>query len=238
MREETAMQDQAFVFPASYAQQRLWFLDQLVPGNAFYNVPATLRLTTPLDVEALRQSLGEIVRRHETLRTTFAVVDGQPMQVIAPQLEVELPVTDLRHLPGAERSREATRLAAQEAQRPFDLARGPLLRAGLLRLGEADHLLLLTVHHIVADGWSMGILFRELAALYTAVAAGRPSPLPELPIQYADYAYWRQQLAELPVQALPTDRPRPAATSFRGARQVLTLPAGLSAALKALSQRE
>ena len=242
--------------PLSFAQQRLWFLDQFQPGSPVYNIPAALRITAPLNAFALEQSLNEIVRRHEALRTTFAAVDGRPVQVIAPALRVPLPVTDLRGLPQTERETEATRLATQEAQHPFDLARGPLVRATLLRLGAGDHVLLLTMHHIVSDGWSMGVFFRELAVLYEAYATGKPSPLPELPVQYADFAqwqrqwlqgevlaahltYWKQHLAGAPeVLELPTDRPRPAVQSFRGATYPFTLPPALSTALKTLSQRE
>src|SRR5215472_5266709 len=163
-----------YVFPVSFAQQRLWFLDQLLPGNPLYNIPAALRLKTPLNVAALRRSLNEIVRRHEALRTCFSVVDGRPVQVLSPALELELPVADLRSIPEGERENEALRLAGAEAQRPFDLATGPLLRANLLQLAEADYVLLLVMHHIVTDGWSMGVFFRELTDLYGAFIMGRP----------------------------------------------------------------
>src|SRR6266576_2564818 len=249
------MNDSTYLFPVSFAQQRLWFLDQLLPGNPFYNIPAALRLKTRLNVAALRRSLNEIVRRHEALRTCFSVVDGQPVQVIAPVLELELAVADLGGIAEGERENEALRLAGAEAQRPFDLATGPLLRASLLQLADADYVLLLVMHHIVTDGWSMGVFFRELTDLYGAFVMGRPSPLPPLPIQYADYAvwqrqwldgevrqrqvgYWREQLAELPVLELPTDRPRPAVQSFRGGHHALRLEAGLTAGLRQLSQRE
>ena len=202
-------------FPLSFAQQRLWFLDQLVPGSFLYNENATLRLLFPLNVALLGESLNEIVRRHEALRTTFEVVDGQPVQVIAPALILPLPVVDLRELPELRRETEALRLATEEAQRPFDLARGPLMRTTLLRLGEHEYMFLLTMHHIVGDGWSMSVFSRELAAIYAAFSMGQPSPLPDLPIQYADFAvwqrqwlqgevletqlaYWKQQLADLP----------------------------------------
>src|SRR5215207_166577 len=212
----------------SFAQQRLWFLDQLQPGSAAYNIPAAVRLGGALDTTAFGRALTEVVRRHESLRTTFAVRDGQPVQLIHPAGPLELPVTDLGHLGAELREAEARRLAAVEARRPFDLARGPLLRVQLLRLAAEEHVLLLTMHHIVSDGWSMGVLVKEAAALYRAFAAGRPSPLAELPVQYADYAawqrgwlqgevlesqiaYWREQLAGAPpVLELPTDHPRPA----------------------------
>jgi amino acid adenylation domain-containing protein/non-ribosomal peptide synthase protein (TIGR01720 family) len=239
--------------PLSFSQRRLWFLDQLVPGNAFYNIPAGVRLKGRADLAALRRTLDEIVRRHEALRTSFAAAGGEPYQVIAPSQAVPLPRADLRRLPAARREAEAVRLTAGEAQRPFDLARGPLLRAHLLLLGSDELALLLTVHHIVSDGWSMGVLYRELGALYEAFAAGRPSPLAELPVQYADYAwwqvqalrgevrerhlaYWRRQLAALPVLQLPTDRPRPRFETFRGAAESAVLAPSLVAALKAFSQ--
>ncbi|RMF31802.1 MAG: amino acid adenylation domain-containing protein, partial [Chloroflexi bacterium] len=242
--------------PLSFSQQRLWFLDQLEPNSPLYNIPDAVRITGPLDVGVLEQSLNEIVRRHEVLRTTFAAVDGRPIQVIAPELHLPLPVVDLRGLPKARREEEALRLATEEAQRPFDLARGPLLRALLLRLDEEEHIALLTVHHTVSDGWSTGVFMGEMAALYEAFAAGKPSPLPELPIQYADFAvwqrewlqgevleaqlaYWKEQLAGLPpILELPTDRPRPAFQTFRGDYQTFTLPEELTQAIKELCQRE
>jgi amino acid adenylation domain-containing protein len=241
--------------PLSFAQQRLWFLDQLVPGNPFYNVDTTMRLHLALDTEALEHSLDEVVRRHEALRTTFRVSDGQPVQVIAPALKLDVPVVNLCHLPDSTREAEAAHLAQLEAQRPFDLSEGPLIRASLLKLGEQDYLLLLTMHHIVTDGWSMGVLFEELGALYETYSAGRESRLPELPLQYADFAvwqrgwlrgevleqqlgYWKQQLADIPALQLPTDRVRPAISTYRGARVPLSFPATLTAELKELSRRE
>ncbi|HEX8351419.1 MAG TPA: amino acid adenylation domain-containing protein, partial [Pyrinomonadaceae bacterium] len=244
--------------PLSFAQQRLWFLDQLEPGASAYNVPLAVRLTGQLDAGALARSLSEIVSRHESLRTTFDVAaDGQPVQVIADARVTEVPLEDLRGLPEAVREDEARRLARAEAERPFDLTRGPLLRARLLRLSDEEHVLLVTMHHIVSDGWSMGVLVREVAALYGAYAAGAvESPLAELPIQYADFAvwqreflqgerleaelaYWRGRLGgELPVLELPTDRPRPAMLTHRGARQTHTLPPALVAALRDLGREE
>jgi amino acid adenylation domain len=239
--------------PLSFAQQRLWFLDQLVPSNPFYNVDATIRLNLELDVVALERSLNEIVRRHEALRTTFALVDGEPVQVIAPELAVPLPLVDLRAHP--EREVEAYRLATAEALRPFDLARGPLVRTCLLRLGEAEWVLLLTMHHIVSDGWSMGVSYRELTALYGAFASGGPSPLSELPIQYADFAvwqrgwlsgsvlaeqlaYWKERLAGLPRLELPTDYPRPPVLTYAGGSHAFTLPPALAERLKTLVRGE
>ncbi len=240
----------------SFAQQRLWFLDQLAPGNLFYNIPMLVRLTGDLDIQALEQSLDEIVRRHEILRTTFATVDGQPTQVIAPELKLPLPVVDLADLPEAEREEGARRLAMQEARRPFDLARGPLLRARLFRLGKEDHIAVVTMHHIISDGWSMDVFVRELAVLYEAFKQGHPSPLPELPIQYADFAYWqrewlqgevmecqlaywKEQLSGRPLMLdLPTDRPRPALQSWQGATESFALPLDLLKKLRALSREE
>src|SRR5215210_570001 len=170
--------------PLSFGQQRLWFLDQLVPGEPFYNLASTLRLSGKLDVPALERSLGEITRRHESLRTTFRPGDGQPVQVIGPAAPLTLSVEDLGSLPRAEREAAALHLAREEARRPFDLARGPLLQATLLRLAAEEHVLLLTIHHIVFDGWSAGVLWRELGELYQAYVTGHRSPLAELPIQY------------------------------------------------------
>ncbi|MBD1900675.1 non-ribosomal peptide synthetase [Trichocoleus sp. DQ-A3] len=255
----------------SFAQQRLWFLDQLVPNNAFYNVPAAVRLVGSLNLAALEKTFNEIVRRHEALRTTFVTVEGQPVQAIASTLTVPLPVIDLRSrcvsvgeaaLKGlGELETEARRITTQEAQRPFDLSKDPFLRVTLLRLDESEYVLLLVLHHIVSDGWSMGVLIRELAALYTTFASCKDdqfsvsTPLPELPIQYADFAhwqrewlqgevletqlaYWRRQLEGISILNLPTDRPRPAVQSYRGATQLLQLPKSLSKALEALSQQE
>ncbi|MFZ5918494.1 MAG: amino acid adenylation domain-containing protein, partial [Chloroflexota bacterium] len=242
--------------PLSFAQQRLWFLDHLEPGSPLYNIAAAVRVVGSLDAGALAHSLNEIVRRHEVLRTTFRTQDGRPAQVVAPEMHLSLPLTDLGHLPAEEREAEALRLAQEEAQRPFDLARGPLLRARLLRLEQQDHIVLLTMHHIVSDGWSMGVLIRELSELYPAFLAGQPSPLPPLPLQYVDFAhwqrgwlqgealeaqldYWRQQLAgSLPLLELPTDRPRPAVQSVNGALQSFKLSRSLSAELRALSRQE
>jgi alpha-ketoglutarate-dependent taurine dioxygenase/acyl carrier protein len=179
--------------PLSFAQQRLWLLDQLEPNNTAYNMPAALRLVGSLNIAALEQSFNEIARRHEVLRTTFTEVNGQPVQVIAPSLTLKIPIVDLQVLPETERDAEVLRLAAKETQLPFDLARGPLLRVTLLKLGLSEHVLLLTMHHIVSDAWSDGVFIRELAALYEAFCAGQPSPLPELSIQYADFAHWQRQ---------------------------------------------
>jgi amino acid adenylation domain-containing protein len=242
--------------PPSSAQQRLWFLDRLEPNSALYNIPAAVLVEGELCVASLRRSLNEIVRRHEALRTTFAVQDGQPVQVIAPSLELEPPLIDLTALPAEERERARAHLSAEEARAPFDLSAGPLLRAKLLRLGEGEHVLLLTLHHIVSDGWSMGVLIREMKALYEAYVEGRESPLPELTIQYADFAQWQRQLIEdgwlreemdywrerltppPPALELPTDRPRPVAQTHNGSAESLTLPAETTDSLKALGLGE
>jgi acyl-CoA synthetase (AMP-forming)/AMP-acid ligase II len=237
--------------PLSFSQQRMWFLDQLEPGNPAYNRPSSIRLTGPLNVAALEKSLNEIIRRHEVLRTHFPMNNGTAIQVIASNLNLTLSVTDLSDWP--DRETEAQRLAASEAQRSFDLAQGPLIRVGLLRLNKDVHVLLLTMHHIVFDGWSMGVLLRELATLYNAFCIGKPSPLAKLPVQYVDFAhwqwlqgetlntqlsYWKQKLADISVLNLPTDRPRPAVQTFRGGKQSLVLSKSLSDSLKALSQQE
>ena len=250
-----AMPEEAFICPASFAQQRLWFVSQLAPENPVFNLNGALRLTMPLSVGVLERSLDEIVRRHEALRTTFGTVDGQPVQMIAARSTSTLRLVDLRGLAEGDKAAEVMRLATAEARQPFDLARGPLLRTTLLQLGGQEHVFLLTLHHIVSDGWSVGLFWKELSTLYYAFAAGQSSPLPELPIQYADYAlwqrewlqgdvleqqlqYWKRQLADLPILQLPTDHPRPAVQSFRGAYCPVLFPPELTRELKGLSQRE
>src|SRR2546422_1816398 len=241
---------------ASYAQERFWFLHQFDPGSSVLNLPAQFRLLGRLDGATLRRSLQEVVNRHEALRTTFAVLDGQLFQVLAPTLTVALPVVDLRHLPESERQGEAWKQATEQTQQPFDLARGPLLRAMLFRLGEEEHVLLFVLHHIIFDGWSMGVLAREASILYEAFSTGQSSPLPDLPIQYADFAerqrqlserdrlpeeleYWKQELGgSFPQLTLPTDRQRPPVQTFRGGVESLTLSQQLSNALTAVSRRE
>jgi amino acid adenylation domain-containing protein len=248
--------------PLSFAQQRLWFLEHINPGSSTYNIPAAVRLTGKLDVRALEQSFKEIVRRHEALRTSFATVDGQPVQVIAPTSGqvlnqfLPLPMVDFQDLTSAQQEIEARRLAVEESQRPFNLAQGPMLRITLLRLSEAEHILLLAMHHIASDGWSIGVLIRELAALYEAFSTGKPSPLPELPIQYVDFAvwqrqwlqgesleaqlaYWKQQLgSNPPALQLPTDRPRAAVKTSQASTHSFLIPARLSEALQVLSRQE
>ncbi|HSF41157.1 MAG TPA: condensation domain-containing protein, partial [Thermoanaerobaculia bacterium] len=232
--------------PLSFAQQRLWFLDRMAPGASLYHMPALLRLTGPLDVAALAAAFSGVVRRHEALRTTFPVRGGEPRQEIHPPRPVPLPVVDLSGVP----EEETWRLGLAEARRPFDLAAGPLLRALLLRLGPEEHVLAVTMHHIVSDGESAGILVRELAALYGG------APLPGLPVQYADFAvwqrrwlegpvlesqlaWWKERLAGAPpVLPLPTDRPRPAVRTGRGGRHAFAVPPDLGAALRDLAARE
>ncbi|HYH78578.1 MAG TPA: amino acid adenylation domain-containing protein, partial [Longimicrobium sp.] len=248
--------ERAAPLPLSFAQERLWFLDRLEPGSATYNIPAAWRLGGALDEAALERSLSEIVRRHEALRTTFTAVDGSPVQVVAPFDGFALPVEDLSGLGEADREAAVRRRAGEEAARPFDLAAGPLFRAALLRLGGEDHVLLLSMHHVVGDGWSMGVLFRELSALYAAYREGRESPLSELAVQYADYAvwqreqlegealdrqlaYWRERLAGAPeLLELPTDHPRPAVQTFRGATVLVEISPELLERLQRLGRSE
>jgi amino acid adenylation domain-containing protein len=240
--------------PLSFAQQRLWFLEQLGDSNN-YIVPATSRLTGPLNVEALERSINVIVERHDVLRTTFTMIDNQPMQVIAPRLSLPLLKSDVSHLPESERNVETRRLC-EEALRPFNLERGPLIRASLVRLAEEEHLLCLTMHHIVSDGWSLGVLIGELATLYENFVEGTTSSLPELPIQYADFAvwqrqwlrgaelerqlkYWREHLGDnTPVLELPTDKPRLPVPTYSGSFVTYDLGKAQTDALKELSRRE
>ncbi|HZN09468.1 MAG TPA: condensation domain-containing protein, partial [Pyrinomonadaceae bacterium] len=234
--------------PLSFAQQRVWFLEQLYPNTPTYNMPIAVRLTGALDTVALERALNEIVRRHEVLRTSFRNTDRDPIQVVT-DAQVTLLIRD-------EQESRVSQLAKDEALTPFDLSHGPLLRATLLRLNEEEHVLLLTTHHIASDGWSMGILMRETVALYNAFSKGQPSPLPDLRIQYADFAawqrqrlagealnaevdYWREQLGHnFPVLDLPTDHPRPRLQSFTGGYETLVIDEELSDAIKTVSRRE
>ncbi|MFZ6028858.1 MAG: condensation domain-containing protein, partial [Chloroflexota bacterium] len=242
--------------PLSFAQERLWFLEQLDPGKTTYSIPFALRICGLLDVAALRQCLQEVVRRHEILRTNFRVVDERPVQVIAPPVVFALPQIDLQNLPLAERDAAVLRFIEQEVRRPFDLANDPLLRCCLLQLGLDEYVLFLNVHHIISDGWSVRIFAQEVFSLYNASVKQGVPPLVDLPIQYADYAtwqrdklqgealdvqlnYWKQQLAgAAPVLDLPTDRPRPQVQRFRGAHLPLVLPISLTQALKSFSKQE
>jgi len=246
-------------FPLSFSQLREWLLEQLDPGTPVYNLPGGARVLGPLDLDALRRSVGEIVRRHESLRTTFQPPDqassGEPVQVVDPGVTVDVPLLDLSFLPPAVRDAEAARLMAAERRLPFDLGVGPLLRFFVLRLGPEDHLAPFSMHHIVSDGWSTALLYAELVSLYEAFSTGAPSPLPELPVQYADFAvwqrerlqgdfleeqvgYWRDQLSgSPPLLPLPIDRPRPPVQRLRGAVAPITLGPELIKAAKVLGQR-
>ena len=247
--------DTSYAEVMSFGQQRLWVLDKLLPDRSVYNTPRVERLSGPLDVAALERSIGEIRSRHDVLRTRFAVVDGEPRQLIAPPSPLRLEVDDLAALPGGAREDEARRLAEAFCRKPFDLERGPLFDARLLRLGPEEHWLLLNTHHIVTDHWSSSIFSRELTALYEAFRCRLGSPLPALPLQYADFAvwqreslqgpalerqlaYWRGALADLPAVELPFDRPRPAVASAAGGRVTLTIDAALTSALKSLGLRQ
>ncbi|HKU72441.1 MAG TPA: amino acid adenylation domain-containing protein [Pyrinomonadaceae bacterium] len=241
--------------PLSFSQRRLWFLDQLTPGSAVYNIPVALRLNGSLHLPALQQAFTEILRRQESLRTRFAVIDADPVQLISEPQDFDLHFLDLSHLERTESEQEVQRLASEEANYPFDLTRAPLFRATLLRLAAAEHVLLFTMHHIVSDGWSMGILIREITTLYEAFAADRPSPLVDLPVQYADYAlwqreqlqgerleeqlqYWREQLQGAPaLLELPTEKPRPPVQSYRGAELRIEVTPATTRALRELSQQ-
>ena len=248
------------LIPLSFAQQRLWFLDQLEPGSSFYNIPLALRLSGPLNVQALERSINEIIRRHETLRTSFHAVKqpvqrwGAPAQFISDAAPMTIPIIDISHLPAWEREAETERQAHKEAQRPFDLSADPLIRVILLQLNQNSHVLLITIHHIISDGWSVGILLSEMAALYRAFSAGESSPLPELAVQYADFAvwqrrwlsgkqvdrqldYWKRQLEGFPSALdLPTDRPYPPVRTFRGAKYHFLLFEALLEGIKAVNR--
>ncbi|HEX7240433.1 MAG TPA: condensation domain-containing protein, partial [Longimicrobiaceae bacterium] len=242
--------------PLSFAQARLWFIDQLDPGSTTYNMPYPLRLRGALDVRALAAALTEMVRRHETLRTVFQAAGGEPVQIVLPAAPVPLPTVDLRALSPEAREVGTRRLAEEDAARPFDLTRGPLLRAALLRVSEGEDALLVNMHHIVSDGWSIAIFFGELSALYSAFAAGAPSPLAELPVQYADFAvwqrawlsggtleeqvgFWREQLRGAPpLLEIPTDRPRVPGQRARWGGHPFTVSPEVAQGLRALSRRE
>ncbi len=240
---------------ASFGQRRLWFLDQWEPGSSVYNVPVATRLTGPLDLDALERSLGAVVARHESLRTRFALYEGQPMQVVESEVVVPLRRLDLAALPSDRREVEGQRAVAEEAGRPFDLGEGPLIRALVVRLGADDHIMLVTLHHIVCDGWSIDVLLGELGRCYNACVAGHRPPLAPLDIQYGDYSewqrewlqgaeldrqlsYWRQQLADVPVLQLQADHVRPTVMSSRGGEQPIGLSRGVTDKLTALGREE
>lgn len=242
--------------PLSFAQQRLWVLDQMEPNNPLYNIPRRTRLRGELNLPAFTAALNAIVARHESQRTTFAVKDGQPVQLIAPNLTLDVSLRDLSNLPEESKLSEAARMAEEEALIPFDLAAGPLVRATLVKLASEDHILLLTMHHIVSDAWSAGIFFKEFGELYNSHLSGQPSTLPELPVQYADYAawqrnwyqgdvldqqlaYWREHLRGAPpLLQLPTDRPRATAQSFQGFMEIISFSGETARALRKLGQQE
>jgi amino acid adenylation domain-containing protein len=248
-----AITEHVYVFPVTFAQQRLLFLNQLDPTSTSYSVPWSIRISGPLNAAALERSLNEIVHRHEILRTTYDLVEGHPVQTVSPAVHVPLIQVDLASLPDPER--EAQTAAMKEAQLPLDLKNGPMVRTRLLRLLDSDHVLLVTTHHIAFDGWSRRVLVSELAALYEAFCAGKPSPLPELPLQYADYAvwqrnflqgesldklldYWKQNLAGAPTMLdLPTDRPRPAVQSYRGTSKSFALSPEISDGVTRISRQ-
>jgi amino acid adenylation domain-containing protein len=254
--ETIPQRDTADICPLSFGQERLWFLDQLQRGSSLYNVPRALRIRGPLAPVALQEALDGIVARHEVLRTIYVSMEGVPRQIVGEPKSVGLRLVDLRGLEDGKQASTLQQLLRQEAQTPFDLSSDLMLRAILVQLGPEDHVLLLVTHHIASDGWSMGVLLRELVALYTAWSSGAPSPLPKLPIQYADFASWQRrslrgqtlerQLAfwvehlsdDVPALNLPTDRPRPVEQSHRGARRTLLLPANLRDDLKGLSRAE
>lgn len=242
--------------PLSFVQERLWFLNQLQPDTSIHNMRAAFRLKGPLNIAALKQSLREIVRRHEILRTTFTAVNGKPIQVISPNIDLKLPVIDLREVPESEQKIQVEQITRQEFEQPFHLAQGPLCQFKLLRLAEEEYVFLRTVHHIVFDGWSYSVFMRELAVIYEAFSSGKPSPLSDLPIQYADFAqsqrqwlqdkvlesqlnYWKQQLSgSISSIELPIDHPRPSTPTYRGDRESLVLPKNLTENLKVLSVQE
>ncbi|WP_178378205.1 condensation domain-containing protein [Chroogloeocystis siderophila] len=240
--------------PLSFSQERLWLIEHLESGSSAYNIPFAFRITGSLKASALEQSLNAVIRSHEILRTNFALVEGRAVQVIVPTLTLSIPVVNLQQLPKPEQAIQLVKQATAEAKQPFNLSCGPLLRAVLLHLDTDEHVLLLTIHHIVFDGWSEGILFRQLAAFYRAFSTSKPAPPLELSIQYADFAvwqrqwlqgeflevlisYWKRQLDGKSQLQLPTDRPRPLLPTHHSSYQKLLLPQELTAALKALSRQ-
>lgn len=247
--------EQARSFPVSFAQQRLWVLEQLDPGNPVYNIPLAIRMTGELCLDALGRTLNEVVARHESLRTRIATVDEQPVQIVEPVRRQELTVVDLQDIESASRESEAIARAVAELRRPFALDQSPLFRVLLLRLTPTEHILVVVMHHIISDDWSMGVLVREVALLYQAFRVDRPSPLPSLPIQYADYAawqrkrlqgetldqlieYWQAQLQDVPPLDLPTDRPHSIEAQQAGLTDSIQLPLALLDQLRETARRE
>ena len=242
-----------YVFPLSFAQQRLWLLDRMAPGNPFYNIPLAIPIQAQLNIPVLERALNAIIQRQESLRTVFDEVDGEPAQIVRASMPLRIEEIDISHLNAQERETRTAELASADAVKIFNLRTGPLIRCCVITRGTADSVLLLSMHHIVSDGWSMGILARELTALYQAFALGQPNPLPELHIQYADYSvwqretfqgselqdelsYWREKLRDLPQLDLPTDKPRPNSASFKGAAHLVDLGPKLSAAARAVGR--
>ncbi len=241
--------------PVSFSQQRMWFLDQFEPGSPYYNIPTAVRLTGSVNVEVLTKCLNEIVQRHESLRTTFSTLNNLPIQVIHPNLTLSIPVTNLENLDFSQRQVEAMHLANLEARQPFDLSKGPLLRVSLLRLAEHEHLFLLTMHHIISDGWSMGVFIHEMASRYEGYITGKPARLAELPIQYGDFSHWQREWLQgeildkqldywlkqfsVPqnILELPTDHQRPAVLSSHGAAYSFSIPKTVTDSLRKLSQQ-
>ena len=254
--ESLSQVQKAEVYPLSFAQQRLWFLEQLEPGNTAYNISLALKLQGKGNILLLEQSLNEIIRRHEALRTTFTTVNGQPVQIIAPSLKLSLSVIDYQKNIESQGDSAIVQFLTEQNQQPFDLTQGPLLRANILRLAPQEHILLLEMHHIISDGWSSEVLLKEIGTLYKAFLTGTASPLPEISIQYKDFAqwqrqwlqgeilqtqvsYWKQQLKDIPAALqLPTDRPRPAIQTSHGAQQSIELPEGVIKRLKEIARQE
>ncbi len=249
-------EEEVYVFPTSFGQRRFWFLDQFEPGSPYYNIPLAIRVRGNFKVEIFRKVIETIVERHEILRTTFHAQNGEPMQIIHPHFSIDVPLVDLTNIDPAKRDAEIERLATVEARTPFDLARGPLFRVRVLKAGENDHVVLVTMHHIISDGWSIGVLVKEITTLYAAFLRGMPSPLPELPIQYADFAewqreylqgevlekqlnFWKKQLSgSPPLLELPTDKPRPQIQTNVGASERMIIPVDLTNKLNALARSE
>ncbi len=249
-------QEEIYIFPASFGQRRLWFLDQFEPNSPYYNIPSAFRLYGPFRLDIFKRAIQEIVDRHESIRTTFAASDGEPVQVIVPELALPVPVIDLSGLEEENKEKEILRRATEEARKPFDLKKGPLARVTILKAGEEDHIILLTLHHIISDGWSMGVLVAEISALYNAFSNNQPSPLPELPLQYADYAEWQSEYLQgevleeqlrfwkkhlgtnPPVLELPTDRPRPKILTNTGASTSRIIPKKIADAIALIGKQE
>lgn len=242
-----------YVFPLSFAQQRLWLLDRMAPGNPFYNIPLAIPIQAELNIPVLERALNAIIERQESLRTVFDEIDGEPAQIIRETMPLKIQEIDILHLSAPEQEVRTAELASADAVKVFNLRTGPLIRCSVITRGPVDSVLLLSMHHIVSDGWSMGILARELTAFYQAFALGQPDPLPELEIQYADYSvwqretfqgselqdeldYWRDKLRDLPQLDLPTDKPRPDTASFKGAAHLVDLGPKLSAAARAVGR--